>query len=212
MVTSVRFLHLVSNHNNLERYYDSTEEKSVLIAFSFPVPTAPPGKVIVTAASSTSLFVIWRRVPQKHRHGEVLGYKIYIRLANKQNDPITVPVFNSTQSYVDDLQVYTLYGIRVSAVNDIGEGPKSETFSARTMASGKLISLVRAWRSTMLGAGSLIYLQHIFLIFLYSFIEDYAPVFRRLKSILDIVFVVLLNHLRVELRLNFFQYTNYCFC
>lgn len=57
-----------------------------------------------------------------------------------QNDSFTVPVSGSTQSYVDDLQIYTLYVIRVSAVNDIGEGPKSEAFTARTMASGKLVT------------------------------------------------------------------------
>lgn len=65
-----------------------------------------------------------------------------------QNDSFTVPVSGSTQSYVDDLQIYTLYVIRVSAVNDIGEGPKSEAFTARTMASGKLVTqttLVTKW-------------------------------------------------------------------
>ena len=60
-----------------------------------------------------------------------------------QNDSFTVPVFGSTQSYVDDLQIYTLYAIRVSAVNDIGEGPKSEAFTARTMASGMFRTLIR---------------------------------------------------------------------
>ena len=115
----------------------------------FAVPTAPPGKVFVTAASTTSLLVSWSGIPEPHRHGEIFQYNIYISLANKQKDSFQVPVSESTQSYVDDLQVYTLYVIRVSAVNEIGEGPKSKAFSARTKAGGKLISLVRTWRFTI---------------------------------------------------------------
>ena len=115
------------------------------ICWSFPAPTASPGKVFVTAASPTTLLVSWSSVPQQHRHGDISQYNVYINFANKQNDSILVPVSGSTQSYVDDLQVYTLYVIRVSGVNDIGEGPKSAAFTARTMASGRLITLVRKW-------------------------------------------------------------------
>ena len=99
----------------------------------------------MTAASPTILLVSWSSVPEKHRHGDISKYNVYISLANKQNDSFLVPVSGSNQSYVDDLQIYTLYVIRVSGVNDIGEGPKSRAFTARTMASGRLITLVRKW-------------------------------------------------------------------
>jgi len=66
-------------------------------------------------------------------------------MANKQNDSFTVIVSESNKSYVGNLQVYTLYAIRVSAVNEIGEGPRSKAFTARTMASGRLMLLVRKW-------------------------------------------------------------------
>lgn len=89
--------------------------------------------------------VSWGSVPEQNRHGDIFQYNVYISLAHKQNDSFTVPVSGSTQSYVNDLQVYTLYVIRVSAVNDVGEGPKSTAFTARTMASGRLITLVRKW-------------------------------------------------------------------
>ena len=113
------------------------------ICLSFPAPTAPPGKVFVTAASPTSLLVSWSSVPEQHRHGNISQYNVYISPANKKNDSFNVLVYNSTQSYVDDLQIYTPYVIRVSAANDIGEGPKSRTFTARTMARGRPITLVR---------------------------------------------------------------------
>ena len=91
----------------------------------------------------------WSTVSEQHRHGNISQHLVYINLANKKNNSFTVLESNSTQRYVDDLQVYTLYVIRVSAVNDIGEGPKSNAFTARTMASGKLISLVRTSRATI---------------------------------------------------------------
>ncbi|XP_078344032.1 polycystin family receptor for egg jelly-like [Oculina patagonica] len=98
-------------------------------------PTAPPGKVFAAATSPTSLFVAWGSVPEQHRHGQILMHKVYVSLANIQNDSLIVPVSGSNQTNVGGLEVYTLYFIRVSAVNNIGEGPKSEAFSTRTMAS-----------------------------------------------------------------------------
>ena len=150
MVTSVRFFNPVSIlqkiQNTFMRSLRSTEDKTVIrICWSFPAPTAPPGKVFVIAASPTTLLVSWSSVPQQHRHGDISQYNVYISLANKNKDSILVPVSGSNQSYLDDLQIYTLYVIRVSGVNDIGEGPKSAAFTARTMASGRLITLLRKW-------------------------------------------------------------------
>ena len=142
MVTSVRFFYPVSNlvtiENTFMRSLRSREDNTVIgICWYFPAPTAPPGKVFVTAASPTTLLVSWSSVPQQHRHGDISQYNVYISLANKHNYSILVPVSGSTQSYLDDLQIYSLYVIRVSGVNNIGEGPKSTAFTARTMASGR---------------------------------------------------------------------------
>ena len=127
----------------------SREDNTVIgIFWYFPAPTAPPGKVFVTAASPTTLLVSWSSVPEQHRHGDISQYNVYISLASEQNHSILVPVSESNQSYLDDLQIYTLYVIRVSGVNNIGEGPKSTAFTARTMARGRLITLVRKWKST----------------------------------------------------------------
>ena len=128
--------------NRLKQYLRSTEDETIISCSSVPAPTAPPGKVFVTAASPTSLFVSWSSVPEQHSHGDIFQYNVYISLANKQNDSFKVHFSESTQSYIKGLQFYTLYVIRVSAVNEIGEGPKSSAFTARTMASGELIILV----------------------------------------------------------------------
>ena len=116
----------------------------LLLLYIIPAPTAPPAKVFVTAASPTTLLVSWRTVPEQHRHGDISQYNVYISLANHKDSNL-VPVSGSNQSYLDDLQIYSLYAIRVSGVNDNGEGPKSTAFTARTMASGRLITLVRKY-------------------------------------------------------------------
>lgn len=43
---------------------------------------------------------------------------------------------DSMKYNIGDLRFYTLYAIRVSAVNKVGEGPKSEAVTARTMEGG----------------------------------------------------------------------------
>ena len=63
-------------------------------------------------------------------------YEIYII----KNNFLKVSVYGSNHAQVGDLAVYSLYVIRVSAVNKVGEGPKSEAFTVRTLASGKLIN------------------------------------------------------------------------
>ena len=115
---------------------------SIYIGSSFIAPTAPPGKVFVKAVSPSRLLVFWSSVPEQHRHGNISQYNVHVSLANKQNNSFSVSVSGSIQSHVDNLQVYTLYVISVSAVNNVGEGPKSKAFTVRTKAKGKLITLV----------------------------------------------------------------------
>ena len=112
-----------------------------VFAFSFPAPTAPPDKIFAEATSPTSLFVTWGSVSKEHRHGDINVHKVYVSPADMQNHSRTVPVSGSSLTYIGDLMVYTLYVISVSAVNDVGEGPKSKAFTARTMASGRLMEL-----------------------------------------------------------------------
>ena len=68
-------------------------------------------------------------------------YKIYISLATQSSNHInTYFAFNPVAHNLSDLRVYTLYVIRVSAMNEAGEGPKSKSVTARTFEGGELIS------------------------------------------------------------------------
>ena len=105
---------------------------------SFPAPYAPPGQVSAKATSPTSLLVTWSAVPEQLSHGKILLNHVYISRANKPDDYRSFPAQNTTQFLLFDLQAYTLYVIRVSARNNIGEGPKSVPITARTMEGGKI--------------------------------------------------------------------------
>ena len=106
----------------------------------FPVPSVAPGQVLVTAQSSKSLHVSWTAVPQKHHHGKIHMHKIYISLATQPSNYInSYFAFNPVEYNISDLRVFTLYVIRVSAVNEAGEGPKSRAVTARTLEGGEFI-------------------------------------------------------------------------
>jgi len=105
---------------------------------SFSALAVPPVQVAAKARSPSSLLVTWSNVPEQHRYGKILLHRVYISRANKPDDFRSFPAENQTQLLLGDLQVYTLYVIRVSARNNIGEGPKSSPITARTMEGGKI--------------------------------------------------------------------------
>ena len=108
------------------------------------MPSVAPGQVLVTAQSSTSLYVSWTAVPQEHHYGKIHMHKIYISLATQPSNYIhTYFTFNPVEYNISDLRVFTLYVIRVSAVNEAGEGPKSRAVTARTSEGGEFIHIRR---------------------------------------------------------------------
>ena len=108
------------------------------VIFYFPVPSNAPRQVLVSAKSSKSLHVSWTTVPQEYRHGKIHMHKIYVSLATQPSNYInTYLAFNPVEYNITDLRVFTLYVIRVSAVNEAGEGPKSRAVTARTLEGGE---------------------------------------------------------------------------
>ena len=108
------------------------------VIFYFLVPSNAPRQVLVSAKSSKSLHVSWTAVPQEYRHGKIHLHKIYVNLATQPSNYInTYFAFNPVEYNISDLRVFTLYVIRVSAVNEAGEGPKSRAVTARTLEDGE---------------------------------------------------------------------------
>ena len=108
------------------------------VIFYFSVPSNAPRQVLVSAKSSKSLHVSWTAVPQEYRHGKIHLHKIYVSLATQPSNYInSYFAFNPVEYNISDLRVFTLYVIRVSAVNEAGEGPKSRAVTARTLEGGE---------------------------------------------------------------------------
>ena len=71
-------------------------------------------------------------------------HKIYISLATQPINYInTYFAFSPVEYNITDLCVFTLYVIRVSAVNEAGEGPKSTAVTARTLQGGEFTHIRR---------------------------------------------------------------------
>ena len=71
-------------------------------------------------------------------------HKIYISLATQPINYInSYFAFSPVEYNISDLRVFTLYIIRVSAVNEAGEGPKSRAVTARTLEGGEFIHIRR---------------------------------------------------------------------
>ena len=108
------------------------------VIFYFLVPSNAPRQVLVSAKSSKSLHVSWTAVPEEHHHGKIHMHKIYISLATQPSKYInSYFAFNPVEYNISGLRVFTLYVIRVSAVNEAGEGPKSRAITARTLEGGE---------------------------------------------------------------------------
>ena len=69
-------------------------------------------------------------------------HKIYISLATQPSSYINLYfAFNPVEYNISNLCVYTLYVVRVSAVNEAGEGPKSKAVTTRTLEGGEFIPI-----------------------------------------------------------------------
>ena len=87
------------------------------------------------------MHVSWLALPQEHRLGKIQMHKIYVSLATQPKSYInTYFAYNPVEYNISDLRVFTLHVIRVSALNEAGEGPKSEAVTARTSEGGEFIS------------------------------------------------------------------------
>ena len=97
--------------------------------------TQAPGEVYAHAVSETSLFVRWGVIFEQ----AIVAYNVYYSLADAPNDFQVKRSGRKNVVVLGDLKTYTLYVIRVSAVNSVGtEGPKSTAVIARTKEGGKM--------------------------------------------------------------------------
>ena len=99
-------------------------------------PSAPPQALTTVNITSTSIELSWSPIPPEFINADQLvGYTVFWW---KVNDSI----FNMTSTEeprvcLTGLEEFTEYYITVSAMNNVGIGPNSSLFTARTEEKGK---------------------------------------------------------------------------
>lgn len=99
---------------------------------------------MVTAynTSSTSLVVKWSHVQRQYFQGKPIGYMIIYYPVGLQSDLNFVSVKDTTNTAtLTELNVYTEYAIKVSAVSLGGIGPGKWTFASTGANTCRLIFL-----------------------------------------------------------------------
>ena len=115
-----------------------SEELFVTFLFSlFTAPSEPPRNLNVTVSSSTAILVQFLPVPPQAANGIIQGYHIIYRESNLPKAHAKEKVLNSTRYTIDQLKFYTQYTVYVKAFTQVGDGPRTNEESVKTLESGK---------------------------------------------------------------------------
>lgn len=109
----------------------------------FAVPSQPPQSVQAFNTSSTSVRVLWHRVPKGLVHGILRGYRIFYGKTEEFGVPMRQVVVPAHTRYVHlaGLEKFTNYSIQVAAFTRIGVGAKSPELVVSTDEDGTWSSL-----------------------------------------------------------------------
>ena len=104
--------------------------------YIYSAPSRAPDLVTAYNTSSTSLVVKWSHVPKQYFQGNPIGYNIrYYPVDLKRNAISFIVSYTNNTTALENLTIYTLYVINVSAVSSGGVGPGNMTIT-RTDAEG----------------------------------------------------------------------------
>ncbi|XP_031558188.1 protein sidekick-2-like, partial [Actinia tenebrosa] len=95
-------------------------------------PSHPPLNLTAHNTSSTSIKATWNEIPQKHKNGIIIGYKIHYKASHTGNFIKTV--INDTERHTEltGLEKYELYSIQILGFTVKGDGNLSEPVIVRT--------------------------------------------------------------------------------
>lgn len=108
------------------------------LVFLFAVPSQPPQSVQAFNTSSTSVRVLWHRVPRGLVHGILRGYRIFYGKTEAFGVPMRQAVVPAHTRHVHlaGLEKFTNYSIQVAAFTRIGVGAKSPELVVSTDEDG----------------------------------------------------------------------------
>ena len=86
-----------------------------------PVPSAPPKNIVIDNTTVFTITLNWKPVDCMYRNGKITKYIIQYHKQDRENETMndTTAMLEFT---ITDLQPYTVYVIRVAAVNGAGIG------------------------------------------------------------------------------------------
>ena len=112
-----------------------TMYKNVTYDFIFPGPESPPRDVLVTGTTSTSVVISW--LSPELPNGVITLYKVYITYVDCPGNTSSTEFVNNANSFVIlGLSPYQMVQVQVSASTSVGEGPRSDLVTGRSIESG----------------------------------------------------------------------------
>ena len=112
-----------------------------IILYHYNFPTAPddsPQNISIIAADSVSVLIQWQ--PPHMPNGIITHYNIYIDFTNGTNITTNSVLGDSTLYLLDQLSVFQLVGVSISAITGGGEGPMSSFVFNTSAETGMIIT------------------------------------------------------------------------
>ena len=101
------------------------------------VPSGAPSNISLIESTSTSLSFTWQEPSSELQNGNITSYLGFIFETAGPNVTTEVIIDSTNQVVVTGLIPHISYVFQLAAVNDVGIGPYSATFLARTAEDGK---------------------------------------------------------------------------
>ena len=109
-------------------------------------PTSPPANLSVEMASMTTAVLTWNSLANYSAGGgEIRGFKLFFYGKGSLNQDDRVRMISTKpKETFKNLKLNTTYCASLSAINDFGEGPRSECVELSTPSGIVLSAVVRA--------------------------------------------------------------------
>ena len=97
-------------------------------------PTSPPTNLSVEMASMTTAVLTWNSLANYSAGGgEIRGFKLFFDKKGSANQDESVKEISAKPKIIfKKLELNTTYCVSLSAINDFGEGPRSECIELNT--------------------------------------------------------------------------------
>lgn len=106
-------------------------------------PDGSPEGVRTGGVTSTSIDVIWDKIPDIQQNGIINDYEVTYFSSGGSNGALDTMSINTSDTHlkVTDLQEFVIYAILVRGYTSVGPGPYSNVLLQRTLEDSESISI-----------------------------------------------------------------------